>query len=471
MRASPRIVAMQRLRIMTSVLLLGLAACGASDSSSTPGSDIPRGGNVLLISLDTLRADALSSYGNPHLTSPVLDKLAASGLRFEEVLAQAPNTATSHASLFTGVYPWTHRVSNVSRGDEKFYSLPDDFVTLAEAFDQQGYATAAFTDGGPFSPKWDLLQGFRHTRNQLEGAKAKVQEVLGHLDANADDERPWFVFMHTYEVHQPYMPPVEWAERFHDGSYDGPLIQREKEVRSELERAGRKTLKGRVLVDGFEDFSEQDIRYLWEMYLGAVAYTDYQMGLLFDGLRERGLYDDTLIVITSDHGEEFGEHGRFGHSQVYHETLSVPLLVHLPEGSPAAWAGTVIPERWGQERGLDVASSQATLAPLFKEVRGTLDWYCLDFWSQKLALDIPTIKTAYSEGIRWRPQAETFLRHLCTSHLDVVLITNAHPVTLAMKAERLPLAQWFNHMVSSHDYGAPKETTRFWDTLMANTTH
>ena len=105
--------------------------------------------------------------------------------------------------------------------------------------------------------------------------------------------------------------------------------------------------------------------------------------------------------------------------------------------------GTVIPERWGQERGLDVAASQATLAPLFKEVRGTLDWYCLDYWSQKLSLDIPTIKTGYSEGIRWRPQAETFLRHLNTSHLDVVLITNAHPVTLAMKAERLPLAQWF----------------------------
>ena len=300
---------------------------------------------MLLISLDTLRADALSSYGNPHQTSPVLDKLAASGLRFEEVLSQAANTATSHASLFTGVFPWTHRVSNVSRGDEKFYSLPDDFVTLSEAFAQQGYATAAFTDGGPFSPKWDLLQGFEHTRNQMEGAAAKVQEVLTHLDANANDERPWFIFMHTYEVHQPYMPPVDWAGRFHDGTYDGPLIERENKVRTELDRAGRKTLKGRVLVEGFEDFNEQDIRYLWEMYLGAVAYTDYQMGLLFDGLRERGLYDDTLVIITSDHGEEFGEHGRFGHSQVYHETLSVPLLVHLPEGSPADWAGTVIPER------------------------------------------------------------------------------------------------------------------------------
>ena len=331
----------------TAALSLCLSACGGPDPSAV-ATDVPRGGNVLLISLDTLRADALSSYGNRHLTSPILDKLAANGLRFEEVLTQAANTATSHATLFTGVYPWTHRVSNVSRGDEKFYSLPDDFLTLSEAFAQKGYATAAFTDGGPFSPKWDLLQGFEHTRNQLEGAASKVQEVLAHIDENADDERPWFYFMHTYEVHQPYMPPVEWAGRFHDGTYNGPMVQRERDVRAELERAGRKTLKGRVLVDGFEDFTEEDIRYLWEMYLGAVAYTDDQMGVLFDGLRERDLFDDTLIIVTSDHGEEFGEHGRFGHSQVYHETLSVPLIVHLPQGAPNAWAGTVISERVSQ---------------------------------------------------------------------------------------------------------------------------
>ena len=123
--------------------------------------------------------------------------------------------------------------------------------------------------------------------------------------------------------------------------------------------------------------------------------------------------------------------------------------------------GTVIPGEWGKQRGLDVATSQETLAPVFAGERGKLNWYCLDFWGETLELDIPTIKASYAEGIRWRPQAETFLRHLRASHLDVVLITNAHPVTLQMKAERLPLAQWFDTMISSHDYGAPKETPTF----------
>jgi putative hydrolase of the HAD superfamily len=106
--------------------------------------------------------------------------------------------------------------------------------------------------------------------------------------------------------------------------------------------------------------------------------------------------------------------------------------------------GTVIPGEWGRQRGLDVRTSQETLAPVFAGERGRLNWYCLDFWSETLELDIPAIKALYTEGVRWRPQAETFLRHLQASHLDVVLITNAHPVTLMMKAERLPLAQWFD---------------------------
>ena len=92
--------------------------------------------------------------------------------------------------------------------------------------------------------------------------------------------------------------------------------------------------------------------------------------------------------------------------------------------------GTVIPGEWGKQRGLDVATSQETLEPVFAGERGKLNWYCLDFWAETLELDIPTIKASYAEGIRWRPQAETFLRHLRASHLDVVLITNAHPITL-----------------------------------------
>ena len=128
--------------------------------------------------------------------------------------------------------------------------------------------------------------------------------------------------------------------------------------------------------------------------------------------------------------------------------------------------GTVIPREWGLKRGLDANTSQQRLAPVFANEQGKLNWYCLDFWGDTLDLDIPAIKAEYADGIRWRPQAETFLRQLQASHLDVVLITNAHPLTLEMKVERLPIARWFDKMISSHDYGAPKETPAFWNALM-----
>ena len=127
--------------------------------------------------------------------------------------------------------------------------------------------------------------------------------------------------------------------------------------------------------------------------------------------------------------------------------------------------GTVIPEHWGRQRGLDVVASQTTLAPVFAEQQGKLNWYCLDYWGNRLELNIPTIKANYTDGIRWRSRAKLFLQRLHASHLDVVLITNAHPVTLEMKAEKLPLTQWFDLMLTSHELGAPKETPAFWDAL------
>ncbi len=127
--------------------------------------------------------------------------------------------------------------------------------------------------------------------------------------------------------------------------------------------------------------------------------------------------------------------------------------------------GSVIPEHWGRQRGLDISASQKTLAPIFAEQQGRLNWYCLDYWAGRLELDIPAIKAAHTDGIRWRPQAEHFLQRLHASHLDVVLITNAHPLTLKIKAEKLPMAQWFDLMLSSHELGVPKETPAFWEAL------
>ncbi len=129
--------------------------------------------------------------------------------------------------------------------------------------------------------------------------------------------------------------------------------------------------------------------------------------------------------------------------------------------------GTVIPSEWGRRRGLDIATSKETLAPLFAEQQGRLNWYCLDFWGKTLNIDILQIKSDCAHGIRWRPQAERFMQHLNSSHLDVIMITNAHPITLEIKAERLSLAHYFDLMISSHHFNIPKEMPAFWNRLMA----
>lgn len=338
---------MQSYRPLFALFLL--AACSGSTVPAPGAGPIPPGRDILLISIDTLRADALSAYGYPELTTPNLDALAANGIRFDDVMTQAANTATSHASLFTGVYPWTHRVSNVAQGGEGYHMLYNEFETLAESFKAEGYATASFTDGGPFLSGWKLLQGFDKRHDKFEGAPAKVSRMLKYLDNTEAEQRSRFLFLHTYEVHEPYLPPVEYVERFNSNpAYDGVVRQAELAAREQAKANGGLSIRGRVLTQDFKDFTAEDVRYLWDLYVAGVAYTDFCLGELFDGLKERGLFDDMLIIVTSDHGEEFGEHGKFGHYQLRHETLSVPLIMHLPADAESRFAGTVVDERISQ---------------------------------------------------------------------------------------------------------------------------
>ncbi|MDF1799950.1 MAG: sulfatase [Planctomycetota bacterium] len=319
-----------------------LASCGAG---------VEQRGDVLLIVIDTLRADALSCYGNEGPTSPVLDALAADGLRFDEVLTQAPNTATSHATLFTGLYPWTHRVANLTSLEHGTAGLPPAFITLAERFAAAGYDTAAFTDGGPLGRAWNLMQGFDHLAGQFEGVEAKVDQTLAWLEAegsDADRDRR-FVFLHTYQVHEPYLPPLEYRDRFNTNpGYDGPVLAAETEARALRTSGGEVEPNGKILFRDKADFGPADVRYLWDLYRAELAFTDAQLGRLFDELKARGEYDDMTIIVTSDHGEEFGEHGLFGHKQLYRETLRVPLIVKLPKGSFEDWRGQVVTERLNQ---------------------------------------------------------------------------------------------------------------------------
>ena len=324
------------------------AACGA-------GPDAPPVGDVLLISIDTLRADALSCYGNPAPTTPVLDALAAGGLLFDEALTQAPNTATSHATLFTGLAPWAHRVANLTSLEHGTPGLPPAFITLAERFRDVGHDTAAFTDGGPLGRAWNLMQGFEVLEADFEGAEAKVDQTLEWLDGRpagppgTADRAPHFLFLHTYQVHAPFLPPLEYRDRFNSQpAYAGPVLEAELEARGMRTEGGETEPNGLILLRDKHRFTPEDMRYLRDLYLAELAWTDFQLGRLFDRLKERGEWEDLTVIVTSDHGEEFGEHGRWGHVQLHRETLRVPLIVKLPGGSFDDWRGRSIPERVNQ---------------------------------------------------------------------------------------------------------------------------
>ncbi len=311
---------------------LGLGACGS-------GPEPPP--LVLLISIDTLRADALSSTGLGGETSPNIDALGAEGVRFERAYSQAPNTATSHASLFTGLLPWTHRAANFTSLEYGTPGLPPSFETLAEILLEAGYETAAFTDDGPLGRGWNLMQGFELLAAEHQPIDAKVDSVLEFLDGR-ESGRPLFLFLHTYEVHQPYAAPEEYARAW-KGDYDGPLVERVAEVQA-LRAAGERPNDGLMLLRGLK-LTEADVAYLKAQYLAELAFTDAELGRLFDALRARSLWEPGLIAVTSDHGEEFREHGVLGHEQLYEETLHVPLLLKLP-GSELA--GTTVGARVNQ---------------------------------------------------------------------------------------------------------------------------
>lgn len=324
-----------RLRAGAQGLALGLTlllSAGCSRPAPPP--------DLLLVVIDTLRADGLSSYGNPRPTSPVLDALAAESVLFERALAPSPSTAPSHATLFTGLGPWAHRVANLTSLEFGTPGLDDGFETLAEHLKDAGYTTAAITDGGPLGRGWNLMQGFDHLEAAFEGVEAKVDQALAWLDAQPANGPPRLLFLHTYQVHQPFAPPDEWIARF-DADYEGLLREALAEVRAARER-GQNHPDGLILLRRRAEFGPRDVEYLRALYDAEIAFTDHHLGRLFDRLRAGPRFAPMGIAVTSDHGEEFGEHGAFGHTQVYDETLHIPLLLRLPE---ARLGGLRVPSR------------------------------------------------------------------------------------------------------------------------------
>jgi len=288
-----------------------VAACTARNADLE---EPVRPSNVILISIDTLRADHLGCYGYDKDTSPALDVLCEESVVFEETIAQAPSTLHSHASMLTSLLPHHHQATWAGKT-----RIPESVVTLAEVFQQAGYRTAAFTGGGQMDRIFGLDQGFelfeQPSAERFEGTVWKGVQWLG-----SEDSRPFFLFLHSYEVHHPYTPRAEFLASFESG-YSGALPS---EI--SLELLGQIN-RGEIPFD-----EDQDLRHVIAAYDAEIRSADVGLANLIAYLRKQGLYDDTLIAFTSDHGEEFGEHGQVGvHSHtLFDELLKVPLVIKLP---------------------------------------------------------------------------------------------------------------------------------------------
>jgi arylsulfatase A-like enzyme len=283
--------------------------------------------HVLLISIDTLRADHLGYAGYGRETSPAIDRLAAQSQAFGNAFAQASSTLPSHASMFTSLYPSVHGAESKSRTP-----LSDDFVTLAEIFRDNGFRTGAFVEGGQLAALWNLDQGFEvYDVTASTGVMGEVWTaddlagILAKATAWIQEHRhePFFCFVHSYVVHMPYEPRPPYDTMF-DEAYDGPLPR-------------KFTYELRDRFDPRSVFPDNpDVRHVTALYDGEIRYMDELMGEFLQRLDELGLADDTVVVFTSDHGEEFAEHGRIAqHTEtLFDELLHVPLLIRVPGRKP-----------------------------------------------------------------------------------------------------------------------------------------
>jgi len=287
--------------------------------------DEPRPELVILISLDTLRADRLELYGYGRTTAPNLSALAAEGVLFRTVCAQSTQTLTSHKSLFTGKYPATLMLEETGAdlleltgvSDAREY-LVDTFrrvkTRLAAGFSEAGYRTAGFTDGAWMSREAGFDTGFETFDDAGGGLASILPRGLAWLAA--DVEHPSFLFLHAYDVHCPYTSPEPYDSAF--------CPDHAAHIRLD-DKCGKGALSGIQL-------TAADLAALTDHYDGGILSADALLGGFFRELRARGLYDRALIVVTSDHGESLGERGAIGHGGLYLEQLLVPLILKPPLG-------------------------------------------------------------------------------------------------------------------------------------------
>ena len=286
--------------------------------------------NVLLISIDTLRPDHLGCYGYEKDTSPNIDALAGQGAIFLNTVSSTCWTLPAHISMLTGTDISVHGVTNDG------ISLHRGIPLLAEILQQDGYRTAAFCSSPYLNPAFGFDRGFdiyHNTDLDKEGFNDTVfledrnqwQEVHEEITSplieklavewlGEEREGPFFLFLHMWDPHFDFIPPPPYDTAF-DPDYEGTVNSLHFMFNNDIN----------------VNMDPRDLEHIIALYDGEIAFTDYHLGRIFDRLRELGLFDNTLIIITGDHGEEFFEHGNKGHRiTLYDESVKIPLIVILP---------------------------------------------------------------------------------------------------------------------------------------------
>lgn len=285
--------------------------------------------NVILISIDTLRWDHVGCYGYERNTTPNIDSFAKKNILFENCYIHEPNTCTSHMSMLTGVYPFTHGATTTT-------ALDPSIKTLSELLSWEGYRTLGLVrDCGQLIPQCGFGRGFDVYRETSHNAELQNKFAVKHLESN--ENKKLFLFMHYYDVHAdteqlPYDSPPPYNTMFYP-DYNG--ILKGKDFTSgnlgyinenNIENLYGETKPSLIRV------RQDELKYIAALYDGGVAYADKYVGELLEMLKRFDLYDNSLIIITSDHGEAFGEHNFLVHVSPFHyeQLVRVPLIVKLP---------------------------------------------------------------------------------------------------------------------------------------------
>ena len=383
----------------------------SKDSSKAVGSIDGRGMNVLLVSVDTTRADHLGCYGHPIVKTPNIDKFAAEGTRFAQCISSAPMTLPSHSTMMTGSYPFVHGV-RYNAG----YELSEENTTLAEIFKEAGYATTAEVAVTVMYSGFGIAQGFDHYGDVQDYKKPadeiKERFLAENMERYAEDinargielltehkDHKFFMFLHYFDPHKGYKAPPRFAQQYDNG------------------------------------------------YYAEIAYFDEQFGLLMDALRDLGLAEKTLVILVSDHGEGLGQHGEETHSFfIYDTTQHVPLMMRLPGLIPA---GQVVD---AQVRLIDLASTivdfagleptpemqGVSLLPFIADPRLEVNLPCYaDSISGKLIFKYSILRSLRVEGWKYIHSSTKELYNVAEDPGELVNLAGTEPRRLADMREQL----------------------------------